>query len=194
MKLVRVDSETEMAALVRRVIDREPGAEDELVLRYSDGIKIIIDKIVRNSIATEDLSQETFRTLFEKLRRGDLRQPERVSGFVCSVARNAAVDHVRRTQRSARIEAVINVEHIPDPAPSPFDELLKRERAMAVHQVIAELKIDRDRQLLLRYFIAEHDKNKICQDLHITRLQFNYVIYRAVARFKELLKSKLGDI
>ena len=194
MKLVRLKSETEAAALVRRIIAGDPEAEDELVSRYSRGITIIIDRIVRNPTATEDLSQETFRALFERLRRGDLRQPERLSGFICSVARNAAHDHVRRAKRSLWIEAIGNIENIPDPAPSQFDELLKRERSIAVHQVIAELRIDRDRQLLLRYFIAEQDKNKVCHDLDMTRPQFNYVIYRAVARFKELLVSKMGDI
>jgi RNA polymerase sigma-70 factor (ECF subfamily) len=59
-----------------------------LVARYSRGISIIIRREVSNAAAAEDLYQETFRTALEKVRRGDLREPEKLSGFICSLASN----------------------------------------------------------------------------------------------------------
>lgn len=193
MKVIRPNNESELVSLVSRIIAGDDAAEHELVSRYTRGIKVIIDRIVRNPTVTEDLSQETFRIVLEKLRHGDLRQPERLSGFVCSVARNAARDHMRRATRYFWIEGDAGVQDIPDPAPDQLDEVLRKERAEVVHQVINELSLDRDRQLLLRHFILEENKDKICKDLGITRIKFNYVIYRAVARFKELLIRKGGE-
>jgi DNA-directed RNA polymerase specialized sigma24 family protein len=63
---------------------------------------------------------------------------------------------------------------------------LKQEKARAVRQIINELNSERARELLLRYFIDEEDKDKIRADLGLTRAQFNSVIFRAVQRFKEL--------
>jgi RNA polymerase sigma-70 factor (ECF subfamily) len=193
VNLVSTTSETELVEIVRRIIAGDSTAEDEVVQRYSQGVTVIIDQIVRSQSATQDVSQETFRIVLEKIRRGNLRQPERLSGFVCSVARNAAIDYVRRARRFTNSDKVGNAEHIPDPAPSQLEEILNQERAGVVRQIITELKIERDRDLLFRYYIAEEDKEEICADLHLTRTQFNNVIYRAIARFRELYFSRFGQ-
>jgi hypothetical protein len=57
-----------------------------------------------------------------------------------------------------------------DHAPNPYDKLLKKERADIVRQVISEMRSDRDRQILHRFFITEDDKEKICADLRLTSL------------------------
>lgn len=183
----------ELVDIVRRITAGDSTAEDEIIRRYEHGVAVIIDHIVRSQSATEDVSQETFRIVLEKLRRGDLRQPERLSGFVCSVARNAAIDHIRRAKRSTLREEIGDTEHIPDPAPNQLDQMLARERSEIVRQMIGELKVERDREVLFRCYVAEEDKNRICSDLGITRIQFNNIIYRALARFRELYVRKVGD-
>jgi RNA polymerase sigma-70 factor (ECF subfamily) len=190
---VSVSNEMELTELVTRIVAGDSTAEEEIVQRYKQGVAIIIDQIVRSRSVTEDLSQDTFKIVLQKVRRGDLRQPERLSGFVCSVARNTAVDYIRRTRHLRTQEAIGNAERIADPAPSQLEEILKQERAAAVRQLINELKQERDRELLLRYFIAEDDKETICRDLGLTRAQFNNVIFRATARFKELYERKMRD-
>jgi RNA polymerase sigma-70 factor, ECF subfamily len=190
--IVSVSNEPELTELVKRIIAGDSAAEEEVVRRYKQGVAIIIDRIVRSPSITEDVSQDTFRIVLEKVRRGDVREPERLSGFVCSVARNAAIDHIRRTKKNFQ-EAIGDAEQIPDPAPSQLDEVLKQEKAEVVRQLINELKKKRDRDLLLRYYIAEEDKDKICADLGLTRAQFNNVIFRATARFKELYVRKIGE-
>ena len=191
MNVVSTASE-ELVDIVRRIIAGDPAAEDEVVRRYEHGVAVIIDHIVRSQSATEDVSQETFRIVLEKLRRGNLRQPERLSGFVCSVARNTAIEHIRRAKRSNSREESGDAERLPDPAPSQLDQILTKERAKVVRQTILELNVERDRDLLFRYYVAEEDKDRICLDLGLTRAQFNNVIYRALARFKELYIRKGG--
>lgn len=190
---VTVSNETELTELVNRIIAGDSVAEEELVRRYEKGVAIITERIVRSRSATEDVSQDTFKIVLTKIRRGDLREPERLSGFVCSVARNAAIDYIRRTKHLENQEAIGDAEQIPDPAPSQLEDLLKQEKAGVVRQLINELKKKRDRDLLLRFYIAEEDKDKICADLGLTRTQFNNVIFRATARFKELYVRKIGE-
>ena len=192
MDVVSVSSETELTELVKRIIGGDSAAEAEIVRRYSQGVEIIIDQVVRSRPVTEDLSQDTFRIVLVKVRQGDLREPERLSGFVCSVARNTAIDYIRRTRHSRNQEAIGDAERFPDPAPSQLDEILNREQGAVVRKLISELKRERDREVLFRYYIAEENKDKICEDLGLTRAQFNSVISRATARFKELYVRKIG--
>ena len=191
--VVTVSNESRLTELVKRIIARDSVAEEELVRRYEKGVAIIIDQILRSRSATEDVSQDTFKIVLTKVRRGDLREPERLSGFVCSVARNAAIDYIRRTKHLKNQEAIGDAEQIPDPAPSQLEDLLKQEKADVVRQLINELKKKRDRDLLLRFYIAEEGKDEICADLGLTRTQFNNVIFRATARFKELYVLKIGE-
>jgi RNA polymerase sigma-70 factor, ECF subfamily len=190
--VVTLNNESSLSELVNRILAGDSVAEEELVRRYARGVAIVIDQIVRSQSVTEDVAQDTFRIVLEKVRRGDLREPERLSGFVCSVARNTAIDYMRRTRSLKNREGIANAEQIPDPAPSQLEDVLRQEQAAIVRQVINELKIKRDRDLLFRYFIAEEDKDTICADLGITRAQFSNLIFRATGRFKELFARRIG--
>lgn len=178
---------------VRRIIAGDAIAKAELVRDYKDGIAIIIARIVRNPSLKEDIAQETFRIAIEKIENGDLREPERLSGFITSIARNVALDFVRKWRRAANQEEHEIAEEIRDPQPDPFEQLWRKEQSDIVRQVISELKSERDRQVLFRYYIAEEDKSSICDSLGLTKLQFNSVVYRALKRFKEIYLKRFDQ-
>lgn len=169
-------------------------AEEELVRRYKDGIAIIIRRIVHNEATTEDLSQETFRIVLEKIREGAVREPQRLSGYICGVARNLAIDSMRKLRKAIEQEELGSAEQLHDAQPDPFDRLWQKERAAMVRQLIGELPVERDREVLLRYFIAEEEKGQICADLGLTSHQFNSVIFRALKRYKELCLKRFGKL
>ena len=50
----------------------------------------------------------------------------------------------------------------------------------------------RDRQILLRFYIAEEDKDRIAADYGLSSLQLNRVLHRARQRYKELLTRRMG--
>jgi RNA polymerase sigma-70 factor (ECF subfamily) len=193
LNVVRTSNKTDWLEWMRRIIAGDADAEGELVRRYKDGIAIIIGRIVHNQSVTEDLSQDTFRITLEKIRNGDVHEPERLSGFISGVARNVAIEYVRRIRRLMNQEEIGKAEQIHDPQPNQFEQLWHKERAEIVRQVITELKVERDREVLSRYYIAEEDKDRICADLGLTNLQFNSVISRALKRFKELYLKRFGE-
>ena len=187
-----MSGETDQARWVRRIIAGDADAEAELARRYQDGIVVIIGRIVHNDAVTEDLSQETFRIALEKIRKGDVRDPERVSGFICGVARNLAIDYVRKMRRTVNQEDDSGVEEISDPQPGPYERLWRKERAQLVRDMIDELEVERDREVLSRYYLAEEDKGQICADLGLSSQQFNTVISRALKRYKKLYLKRFG--
>jgi DNA-directed RNA polymerase specialized sigma24 family protein len=70
-------------------------------------------------------------------------------------------------------------------------QLLRKENADIVRQVLKEMHNERDIQLLFRYYLAEDDKEKICADLGLTTLHFNRVLHRARARYRELYEQAI---
>src|SRR5262249_6199712 len=130
------------------------------------------------------------RKAVEQIRSGEVRESEKLCGFICGLARNLAIGHLRRLSRweIGNADAPTPVDH----APNPYDKLLNKERAVIVRQVISEMRSDRDRQILYRFFITEEDKEKICADLGLTSLHFNRVLSRALKRFKDLYEKKFG--
>src|SRR5262245_58248888 len=178
------------ADLVRLIMAGDLSAEKELVQRYSRGMSIIIRHWVKNVADVEDLCQDTFRKALEKIRRGEVREPEKLSGFICGLARNLAIAHLRQRPQwgLGNTDAPPLIDH----EPNPYDKLLKKERADIVRQVINEMRLDRDRQILYRFIITDEDKEKICADLDLTSIQFNRVLSRALIRFKDLYEKIFG--
>lgn len=180
-----------MADLVGRIITGEREAEEELVSRYSRSIFLVINNIVRNHADAEDLLHEMFITVLRKIRRGDLNEPEKLSGFIRGVAKNIAQRHSRK----ATNRPLTNIDEVPPPADphrGPLEQLLLKEEVEIVRQVLGELTQERDRQIIIRYYIMEEDKESVCANLGLTGEQFNKVRFRALGRFKELHDEKRG--
>jgi RNA polymerase sigma-70 factor (ECF subfamily) len=179
------------ADLVRRIVAGDPSAEAELVQRFGRALSFLVRRLTRDEAAAEDLYQETFRLVIEKVRGGELREAERLPGFVSSLARNLFLGSVRRSGRRQQWhgdpEATATA---PDPAPGQLVKLLARERAAAVRRVLTELRNDRDREILSRYYIADETKEDICRDLELSDLHFNRVLFRARQRYRELFERR----
>ena len=177
--------------LVHRILSGDPSAETELVQRFSRALSFLLRRLTRDEAVAEDLYQETFRLVIEKVRRGELREPERLPGFVSSMAKNLFLGSARRGGRRQKWHGDPEAaETAPDPAPGQLAKLLAQERAAAVRQVLAELKNDRDREILSRYYIADEPKENICRDLELSDLHFNRVLFRARQRYRELFEKR----
>lgn len=193
MKTTAISDNCSQVDLVSRIRAGDRQAEAELVERYSRGVMIIIRREVHETVAVEDLHQEGFRIVLEKIRRGDVREPEKLSGFVCGVARNLVIDHFRRAARQENNAEIEEAVSIPHPAPDQLQELLRKEKADLVRQVLKEMSNERDIQALYRFYIADDDKEQICADLGLTSLHFNRVLHRARERFRELYERAMRD-
>jgi RNA polymerase sigma-70 factor (ECF subfamily) len=178
--------------LVARVRSGDRRAEEQVVELYGRGVAIILDRHTNGRPEAEDLFQDTFRVGLEKLRRGELREPAKLPGFLAQIARSLAIEHYRKiTRRKTDADSDAVLEAVA-PSEGPLGNLLARENAMLVRRVLQELANERDRQILLRFYIAEEDKDRISADYGLSSLQFNRVLHRARQRYKELMVERLG--
>jgi hypothetical protein len=56
--------------------------------------------------------------------------------------------------------------------------------------MLEEMPVARDREVLVRFYLDDEDREKICRELGLTEEHFNRVIFRARNRFRELLEHR----
>lgn len=179
------DSVDTAAGIAQRIQQGDVAAEALLVTRFGRGLRVVIRHASSDPAVAEDLFQETFRLALERIRAGALRDPGQVAAFLAGLARTLATEHFRRLRRAPREDASV-LEWMAAPGGSSLDVVVRREEARLVAATLESLPTDRDREVLRRFYLTMDDKDLICADLGLTRLQFNRVLYRARERFREL--------
>lgn len=183
----------DVADLVQRVSDGDTTAEKELVLRYSRGVLFLLRRLTRNHALADDLHQETFKVVLERLRSRGLQDANGLSAFLQGTARKLYLNESRKRSRRKTDDAGDDLPDRSDPSPTPLDSTLLHEQSDLLRRMLAELRPERDRQILYRYYLAEEDKERICRDYDLTSMQFNRVLHRARRRFKELMDATRLD-
>jgi len=175
--------------LVERIRAGDRSMEDALVRQYSRGVQFVINQSVSDGSVGEDLYQECFRMVLEKVRGGEVHEPDRLSGFICSLARNIVIEYFRKTSRRETYHAAADERVIPSPEPSQLDRLLRQEKGSLARRVLDALPSDRDRSVLYRFYIAEDDREEICADLGIEATLLSQILCRARQRYKILFEE-----
>jgi RNA polymerase sigma-70 factor, ECF subfamily len=100
-------------SLVRRLKAHEPKAMNDLYDRYGRVAYSLIYRIVRNSSTAEDLVQETFLRVWNRVQSFDAERGA-LGAWVLTVARNRAIDYLRSVD--GRMEAsAIQLDHLERP-------------------------------------------------------------------------------
>lgn len=188
---LRPDEAAVAADLVRRISAGDASAEGELVERYSRGLLSLLRRLAPE--LADDLHQEVFRIVLERLRKRALDEPAGLAGFLRGTARNLVLAERRKTARRRTDADDDELARAVHPAPSQLSEVLLDEEADTVRQLIHELPTDRDRQVLLRFYVAEEEKENVCAALGLDSLHFNRVLFRARQRFKDLLERRRAE-
>src|ERR1700722_15593364 len=93
------------ANLVRRLKAHEPKAMNDLYDRYGRLTYSLILRIVRNPSTAEDLVQETFLRVWNRVQSFDAERGA-LGAWVLTVARNRAIDYLRSTDGRMHAGAV----------------------------------------------------------------------------------------
>lgn len=188
------DAEASEQATATRIVERVRGgdraAEAELVARYSRPLLFMLRRRTGDAALADDLHQDTFRVVIERLRDRGINDPGRLGGFIQSTGRNLVIGAVRRRQRrqtytdSDAVAATADDGHR-----SQADAVGIEQAALHVHRLLKQLGSERDRAILVRFYLHNEDKASICDGLELTDVHFNRVLYRAKKRFRELLEA-----
>jgi RNA polymerase sigma-70 factor (ECF subfamily) len=136
-----------------------------------------------------DLLNEAVCTTWAKWQAGKIERPEQIAGYVLQVTMNLLRNHRRAI--AERPEKRADAARLQDLASDgePANETIEREIASQVKNVIRGMSSQRDRTILVRFYLDEEDKGTICRDLGLSPLQFDKILHRARGRLRKLLES-----
>jgi RNA polymerase sigma-70 factor (ECF subfamily) len=177
------------AELVKRIAEGDRRAEEELVRRYQRGLIYLVRRRTRDPQLALDIAQDTFRIAIEKLRQSPIDQVERLGAYLRGTALNLASADVRKNVRRATTADSDAVDAAADHTAGPFDNVSKEQVQLIVRRLLAELPVQRDREVLIRTYLEDEDKSSICESLGIDSAHYNRVLFRAKQRLRELLTS-----
>jgi len=174
--------------LVSRVRNGDSGAETEMIERYSRGLRFLLRRKTRDTHLAEDFLQETWAIALVKIRDNGLDEPGRLAGYLCGIANNLAMNESRRVNRQRTSVNSEIVDLIPDESANPFRQVSRAEVCKQVRSLVDDLKKERDREILNRFYVQEEDKESICSHLGVDGVHFNRVLYRARQRLKSAVE------
>jgi RNA polymerase sigma-70 factor (ECF subfamily) len=137
--------------LAARMQQRDPRALAELYDRYGRVAYSLILRVVRDSGIAEDLVQETFLRVWNRIHGFD-GQKGSIGPWLLAVARNRAIDHLRSTGGRERNA----VEYEETGHPSLYcdmeKDILSSDKARVVKSAIQKLSANQRQVIELAYF------------------------------------------
>ena len=177
--------------LVERIRSNQTDGMAELYHLFSKGIRFYLCRQLGPQ-ELDDKVHDTFVVVVQAIRRGELREPERLMGFVRTVVRRQVAAHIEKVVHSRRDQLDLeSTVRIADPRGNPEDAAIFRQRNELIQRVLKELGA-RDREILTRFYLREQSQEQICTEMCLTETQFRLLKSRAKARFGELGKKKLA--
>jgi RNA polymerase sigma-70 factor, ECF subfamily len=176
--------------LVMRIQHGEESGMEDLYHLFARGIRFYLCRHLGMQ-EVDDKVHDTFLIVVQAIRRGDLREPDRLMGFVHTVLRRQVAALIDSKVHGRRDEAHLDVgARVADQRPNP-EEITAFEQKVALMQVTLLQLSDRDREILTRFYLHEETQGKIRQEMHLTEIQFRLIKSRAKARFAALGKRNL---
>jgi RNA polymerase sigma-70 factor, ECF subfamily len=176
--------------LVRRIQEGDEKGLEELYTIFSKGIRFFLCRRLGPQ-ELDDKVHDTFLIVVDAIRRGELREPERLMGFVRTIVRRQIAGYIDAAVQSRREQAEIDAGLVlVDRDANPERDAIGREKEGFMRQVLSELS-SRDREILNRFYIQEETQAKICAEMHLTDTQFRLLKSRAKARFGEAGRKRL---
>ena len=159
------------------------------VYRDFPGLRALILRRVRDPEVAADILQDAAVTTLEKLRSGEIARPENLGGYLYRVALNHLRNH-RRKDRSA-VSSADALDELPSAEnDADWGNIGGRQWATAARRMLEEMPVARDREILVRFYLDDEDKESICQELQLSEDHFNRVIFRARNRFREFIEHR----
>ena len=148
-----------------------------------DDVFAYIATLLRDRGAAEDVTAQAFERAFRKSKSFDARRGSE-RAWLFGIARNAALDELRRRKRSAQL---VTEPH--DAEPTPDEEIDRALRRAAVRAALAGLP-PRDRELIALKFHAGLDNAEIAAVLGVSVSNAGTRLHRALTKLREVLDDQ----
>jgi len=185
-----VSSRVDWSELVARIRTGENSGLEDLYGLFARGIRFYLCRQLGPQ-ELDDKVHDAFLIVVQAIKRGDLREPERLMGFVRTVVRRQVAAYIDDVVHSRREELHLDVGvRVADGRNNPEQSAAFQQKVEFMTSILSTLS-DRDREILTRFYLEEQTQEQICKEMNLTETQFRLLKSRAKSRFGELGKRKL---
>ncbi len=174
------------AASYRRYLDGDENGLVEIVEMYGANLVLFLYRYVHNYDVAEDLMEDSFcELIFHKNR---YRGKSSFKTYLFSIARNKAIDYVRKEQRYSHIP----IEDMEEQTSSMVEiekEILKEQDKQQLYDAMATLHEDYRTVLHLLYF-EEMSYEEIARVMNKNVRAIKNLAYRARQSLKSIMKDE----
>ena len=156
---------------------------DGLYRGSRDDVYAYVATLLRDRAAAEDVTALAFERAFRKHASFDVGRGS-ARAWLFGIARNAALDELRRRKRHASLE-----HEVADPlTASPEDALDAALRAAEIRRALATLA-PRDREVIALKFHAGLDNAELADVLGVSKSNAGTLLHRAMTKLREALDA-----
>lgn len=187
MAIEAASSAANWVELARQIRNGDDQGTTDLYAALAAPLRARLSRVVSPE-EVEDSLHEVVVIVLGAIRRGEVRDPARLPGFVHTITRRRMVAHIRRRifQRSVHVDGV---EMVASHDHSPEEHLARHERIEQMTRVLRRLNA-RDREILERFYLREQRAEQICREMRLTETQFRLFKSRAIARCSDLAHAR----
>lgn len=164
----------------------DPAAEDELARTFGPRLYVMALARTGDPEAAQDLSQSALVEILLALRKGQLRDREKLPGFVWGTGRNVINYYLRGRSQAPRSEPL--GDDTPGTNRAQGHDLEKAERLALVRRAVARLEPG-DQQILRMTLIDGWEPAEIAARLGLSSEVVRQRKSRAVKRVTEVVKN-----
>jgi len=184
--------EPSWSVLVERIRQGDPAGMEQLYAVFAKGVRSFLWRQL-GPRDLDDKVHDIFLIVTQSIRRGDLREPERLMGYVRTVLRRQVAAYIEEAIHARRNEVEVEPGlYLTDRQISPERIILERQTQEVAMRLLRSLP-ERDRNVLTRFYLEEQPAEQICREMDLTETQFRLIKSRAKARYGELGKRRFAQ-
>ena len=173
--------------LASKITEGDKNARNEFVQINYQWLLFIVRGKFAQSNNHEDIVQDSFMLVLSKLQQGKINQPHTILAYLRTTAINIGFEYLRKDKKFTSAIDQDYLEVIEDAKEDILSTIIWNDKIKYVKQVMTELKVQRDKDILIKFYFEDQDKPTICQVLNLSTEHFDRVLYRAKARLKQII-------
>ena len=162
---------------------------------YNEVFQKEVRAAVVNQLASDidDHVHDMFLATVQEVQAGKLREPDHLIGFIHAIMHHQICVAIKK-RVECRSKISVTYAELPWKGRTPEQVILNNDKSAGFWAVFNKLN-NRDREILIRFYINEESSHQIMGAMHLTETTFRLLKSRAKARFGEMGKRlfRIGD-
>jgi RNA polymerase sigma-70 factor, ECF subfamily len=177
-------------AIVAGIIGNNEEAKTDFYVKIGPGIKSYLRRQLP-PYQIDDRAHNVVIATLQAIQAGKLREPERLLGYVRTIAQRQVVEAISEMQQDRASGVPLDALPITDHRPDPEKELASARRIEVMVKVLGQLSpVDKD--ILVRWYMREQTTATICAETGLTEKQVSNRKYRAVLKLRAAVRNQMS--